>query len=109
MRKLLLVMFALMMTVYVVGQKSKMVLDPVTTQVDLSGTQPPHAFYSPAHPDAPATETTVWALPENGGTSANTRAPGNNYKYQRTEYLITPAEMAASDPLVHDGDGQVCC
>ena len=45
---------------------------------------------------APNTETTVWALPENGGTSGNCRAPNNNNRYQRTEYLITPAEMAAS-------------
>ena len=39
---------------------------------------------------------TIWSLPSIGSTSANTRAPGNTYRYQRTEYLITPAEMAAS-------------
>ncbi len=39
---------------------------------------------------------TAWALPSDGSTSGNTRAPGNTYKYQRTEYLITAAEMAAS-------------
>ncbi|MFZ4523061.1 MAG: T9SS type A sorting domain-containing protein [Bacteroidales bacterium] len=38
----------------------------------------------------------VWALPSTGGTSGNTRLPGNTYKYQRTEYLITAAEMATS-------------
>ena len=38
----------------------------------------------------------LWALPTNGATSGNTRAPGNAWKYQRTEYLITAAEMAAS-------------
>jgi len=38
----------------------------------------------------------LWVLPSTGGTSSNTRAPGNTYRYQRTEYLITPAEMAAS-------------
>ena len=38
----------------------------------------------------------LWALPTNGGTSANTRAPGNTWNYQRTEYLITAAEMSAS-------------
>ncbi len=39
---------------------------------------------------------TVWALPGLGATSANTRCPGNTWNYQRTEYLIRPAEMAAS-------------
>jgi hypothetical protein len=38
----------------------------------------------------------LWVLPSTGGTSTNTRAPGNTYRYQRTEYLITPAEMSAS-------------
>lgn len=38
----------------------------------------------------------MWALPSVGSTSANTRCPGNTYRYQRTEYLITAAEMAAS-------------
>jgi len=38
----------------------------------------------------------IWTVPSNGSTSANTRAPGNASKYQRTEYLITAAEMAAS-------------
>ncbi len=37
-----------------------------------------------------------WALPSWGGGSAFSRAPHNGYKYQRTEYLITPSEMAAS-------------
>ncbi len=38
----------------------------------------------------------IWTLPSVGSTSGNTRAPGNTFRYQRTEYLITPAEMAAS-------------
>jgi hypothetical protein len=38
----------------------------------------------------------IWALPSTGATSGNTRIPGNTYRYQRTEYLITSAEMAAS-------------
>ena len=41
-------------------------------------------------------DTTRWVLPFNGGTSQNSRAPSNYFKYQRTEYLITPAEMMAS-------------
>ncbi len=39
---------------------------------------------------------TIWALPTNGSTSVNSRAPSNGWKYQRTEYLITESEMAAS-------------
>lgn len=39
----------------------------------------------------------LWALPSTGATSGNTRIPGNIYRYQRTEYLITAAEMAASN------------
>ena len=38
----------------------------------------------------------VWALSTDGSTSQNSRAPSNYWKYQRTEYLITPAEMTAS-------------
>jgi hypothetical protein len=38
----------------------------------------------------------AWALPGIGSTSGNTRCPGNTFKYQRTEYLIRPSEMAAS-------------
>lgn len=38
----------------------------------------------------------TYALPGQGATSANTRCPGNTFNYQRTEYLITAAEMAAS-------------
>jgi hypothetical protein len=38
----------------------------------------------------------IWTLPSTGGTSGNTRAPGNTYRYQRTEYIITAAEMAKS-------------
>jgi len=39
---------------------------------------------------------TVWAVPFEGSTSGNSRAPSNFWKYQRTEYLITAAEMSAS-------------
>lgn len=44
----------------------------------------------------PTLETSTWVLPDNGGTSQNSRAPSNYWKYQRTEYLITATEMAAS-------------
>ncbi len=49
------------------------------------------------HPGNPNLKVmSSWALPSDGSTSGNTRAPGNTFKYQRTEYLITAAEMAAS-------------
>ena len=38
----------------------------------------------------------IWTLPSTNSTSGNTRCPGNTFKYQRTEYLITAAEIAAS-------------
>lgn len=37
-----------------------------------------------------------WAITPMGSTSANTRIPGNTYRFQRTQYIITPDEMAAS-------------
>ena len=39
---------------------------------------------------------TMFTLPSTGATSPNTRAPSNYWKSQRTEYLITAAEMASS-------------
>ena len=48
--------------------------------------------YSPLQTDA----MSIWTLPSTGSTSQNSRAPSNYWKYQRTEYVITPAEMAAS-------------
>jgi hypothetical protein len=38
----------------------------------------------------------VWVIPDIGASSGNTRAPGNTWRYQRTEYLIKPSEMAAA-------------
>jgi len=38
----------------------------------------------------------IWVLPGNGSTSGNTRAPGNLFKFQRTEYLILASDIAAS-------------
>ncbi len=96
MRKPLLLLFALVMSLYTIGQKT--MFSPNATGEDMapSGAKVPGGVYQGSNSDAPLTETTLWVLPENGGTSSNTRAPGNNAKYQRTEYLITPAEMAAS-------------
>ena len=44
----------------------------------------------------PTDAMSAWALPSTGGTSANGRIPRNtSARYQREEYLITAAEMAA--------------
>ncbi len=37
-----------------------------------------------------------WVLPYSGATSPSTRIPGNTWRYQRTQYLITESEIAAS-------------
>jgi len=37
-----------------------------------------------------------WVLPYSGATSPATRIPGNTWRYQRTQYLITKSEIAAS-------------
>ncbi len=49
----------------------------------------------------------LWALPSTGSTSGNSRIPRNaTARYQREEYLITAAEMAASGfPAANTIDG----
>jgi len=39
---------------------------------------------------------TQWVLPSTNSTSGNSRIPRNDVRYQREEFLILPAEMAAS-------------
>lgn len=51
---------------------------------------------APSVVSSPSKTLNQWVLPFDGSSSANCRAPGNTFNYQRTEYLITPAEMAAS-------------
>jgi len=89
MRKQLLLIIALMISVISMAQvfrQSSAIIDdgteysPLTTQ------------WSNPETDA----MSIWALPSVGSTSGNTRCPGNTFRYQRTEYLITAAEMAAS-------------
>ncbi len=89
MKKLLLFMIALLIGGFSIAQdvrQSSALLD--------EGTE----YYVPfTQVNAPETDAmSIWTLPSVGSTSGNTRAPGNTYRYQRTEYLITPAEMAAS-------------
>jgi hypothetical protein len=89
MRKHLLLFFALLLGVYAMGQNLS-----ITTVQNDEGTE-----FNPqlSHWNTPETDAmSIWALPSIGSTSGNTRAPGNTFRYQRTEYLITAAEMAAS-------------
>jgi hypothetical protein len=93
MKKVLLIMMILMASVYVIGQEVSQA--PVLSEegtpviVDNSGIGPAINFGNQGDYLA------IWAVPSTGGTSGNSRAPSNFFKYQRTEYLVTPAEMAA--------------
>ncbi len=97
MRKMLLLMIALMVSVYSIGQKvqsvSSLMTDGGTPAIvlpfsmqgqDLTSMTPESDYMS------------AWVLPSTGATSGNSRCPSNVFLYQRTEYLITAAEMAAS-------------
>ncbi|NTU49732.1 MAG: hypothetical protein HGA87_02360, partial [Desulfobulbaceae bacterium] len=67
-----------------------------------SGAEAGDEYYNPFGPAnvIPANVNTdefqAWVIPGLGATSGNTRCPGNTWNYQRTQYLITPAEMASS-------------
>ena len=89
MRKLLLLFFALFIGGFGMSQTVQQ-----ATDLKDEGTE-----FNPQLTQLGNLETdamSIWALPSTGGTSGNTRIPGNTYRYQRTEYLITAAEMAAS-------------
>ncbi|MCX6282343.1 MAG: T9SS type A sorting domain-containing protein [Bacteroidetes bacterium] len=97
MRKLLLLLFALSMSMYSIGQSTTRFVQVIPD----FGTNPGPSLMAPSGqnqilPVYQPNSMTQWILPFNGGTSGNTRAPGNTYRYQRTEYLITAAEMAAA-------------
>jgi hypothetical protein len=38
----------------------------------------------------------LWVIPYDGAYSSSARIPGNTWRYQRTQYLVTPAEIVAS-------------
>ena len=88
MRKPLLFILALFIGVFSMAQNSVR----QSTVLSDEGTE----FMAPSDISLPQTDAmSLWALPNVGSTSGNTRCPGNTYRYQRTEYLITAAEMAA--------------
>jgi len=89
MRKNLLLIIALLVSGFITAQsvrQSPSLFDEGTE------TGPPSFQKNEVETDA----ISIWSLPSTGATSGNTRIPGNTFRYQRTEYLITAAEMAAS-------------
>ena len=56
----------------------------------------PVVSYGPTSGGSRGPADTYIVLPHNGATSQNSRAPNNFWNFQRTEYLITASEMAAS-------------
>jgi len=90
MRKNLLLIIALLVSGFITAQsvrQSPSLFDEGTE------TGPPSFQKNEVETDA----ISIWSLPSTGATSGNTRIPGNTFRYQRTEYLITAAEMAASN------------
>jgi len=90
MRKNLLVIIALLIGSFLTAQtvrQSSVLIDEGTENVS------PSFQLNEVETDA----ISIWALPSTGATSGNTRIPGNTFRYQRTEYLIAAAEMAASN------------
>ena len=89
MRKNLLLIIALLVSGFITAQSVKQ-----SPSLFDEGTEtgPPSFQKNEVETDA----ISIWSLPSPGATSGNTRIPGNTFRYQRTEYLITAAEMAAS-------------
>lgn len=89
MKKFLLFYILIMMAGFSIGQTMQQSAAMVDENTEFSG--PPIQMLN-HETDA----MSIWTLPSIGSTSANTRCPGNTTRYQRTEYLITAAEIAAS-------------
>ncbi len=99
MKKLLLLVIALFLIGAGFGQKVTKYVP-----VNVSGVEQGDGYSTDASirfggltPGDPNTDILqAWVVPSQGSTSGNTRCPGNTWRYQRTEYLIMPSEMAAS-------------
>jgi hypothetical protein len=95
MKKTLLFLFVLMMSLYTIGQKTMV----APTGINDEGTRVLTDAQSVPGPAIINTQTdaiNVWALPSTNSTSPNSRIPRNTtVRYQREEYLILPSEMAA--------------
>lgn len=92
MKKLLLFTLTFLLVCgFSMAQKMKMSPKPSDGGASIE-TSSSAGVYTPLEADVLQT----WAVPGLGATSGNTRCPGNTFNYQRTEYLITPAEMATS-------------
>jgi len=95
MKQFLLFMFAIVISVSMMGQTATIPMS-MNHEGEYYSDHGSPIFSSEDPGNYPTDNLTLWALPSNGGTSANSRAPGNTYRYQRCEYLILPSEMAAS-------------
>lgn len=97
MKKTLLLLLVLFVSAYTMGQKFQAVAAGMS---DLGN---PAASFMMSSQDPGSINLTpetdymgAWVLPAQGSASGNTRCPGNTFRYQETEYIITPAEMLAS-------------
>ncbi len=108
MKKIILLLFSLFLSVYSIGQSTSM-SNPGLSDMG-SGIAP--------LPNAPTGQTQVivnpqpnsmtqWVLPNTNSTSGNSRIPRNaGLNYQREEFLVLPSEMAASGfPSGYNIDG----
>jgi hypothetical protein len=98
MKKLLLFLFALMLSAF---SYSQMTQQANAGRVDFGtpGIVPSHFVTPTVHPGINPTPSmmTSWVLPNTNSTSGNSRIPRNAGAYfQREEFLILPSEMAAS-------------
>lgn len=97
MRKMLLLMIAIVLSVSSIGQK----FQAISTGASEEGT--PVVFLPGSlggqeliNPNPETDYLGAWVVPALGSSSGNTRIPGNTWRYQETEYLISAAEMLAS-------------
>lgn len=97
MKKALLFLFVLLVSVYTYGQKYQVLPTGISDEGTPAVSLPDYsAGLGVVNLNPESDYMSVWVLPGIGSTSANTRCPGNTWRYQRTEYLITASEIAAA-------------
>jgi len=97
MKKMLLFLFGLLISVYSFGQltqKCNTALNDGNNPVVIPGNS--NSDQTQTNWNSGTDVMTTWVLPSTGSTSGNSRIPRNaTNRYQREEYLILPSEMAA--------------
>jgi hypothetical protein len=96
MKKTLLFLVAFLVSVCTIGQNT--MISPAGTSQDMLSTSPDQFVreFENAESDAPSIDVTALVIPYTNATSTGNPAPSNGALYQRAEYLITAAEMAAA-------------